>query len=94
MLSHRNKINECLNYNLRLATQSRNSERKIAGLLIIDEITLKVYKVAKVDSLDEGPTLSKSGSAQNKQLLEEHEMKVGADLRFDLAYFRLVLHLL
>lgn len=43
--------------------------RKIAGLLIIDEITSKVYKVAKVDSLDEGPTISKSGS-QTKQLLE------------------------
>lgn len=69
LLSHRNKINECLNYNLRLATQSRNAMRKIAGLLIIDEITSKVYKVAKVDSLDEGPTISKSGS-QTKQLLE------------------------
>lgn len=97
LLSHRNKVADCLAYNLRLATQTHALPRKLAGLLIVDEITTQLSRTAKPD-IDDGMTLTRTGSSQAR-LAEEGQGRGGggegrADLRLDLAYFRLVVHLL
>jgi hypothetical protein len=95
LLSHRPKAADCLTYNLRLATQTRVLARKLAGLLICDEVTTQLYKTAKSDPpMDEAKTLTRTASSQVR-LAEDHTgAGAGADLRLDLTYFRLVVHLL
>lgn len=91
LLSHKNKIGDCLNYTLRLVSQTSSLTRKFAGLLIVDDITTQIYRVSRQEVAEEGRTIARSGSSQG---LVGGEVKVGADLRFDLAYFRLVIQLL
>ena len=95
LLSHRPKAVDCLTYNLRLATQTRVLSCKLAGLLIADEVTTEFYKSAKLDLLaDEAKTLTRTASSQIRLTDDRATIGTGADLRLDLAYFRLVVHLL
>jgi hypothetical protein len=42
--SHRTKIQDCLNLNLRIVTQTQTLETKYAGLVIVNELVVNIYK--------------------------------------------------
>lgn len=98
LTSHRSKINECLSYNLRVATQSRKIENKYAGLIVLNEVVNNLYQVKQSNEiLTENKTFIKSSSSQNKKLITVETTKNNSlmpDTRADLHFFWLILHLI
>jgi hypothetical protein len=98
LTSHRSKIGECLSHNLRLTTQSTHIENKYAGLIVLNEVVNNLYQQKKgADTqTSEDRTNAKSASSKTRMLVEQNTNRtpVCNDLRADLHFFWLILHLL
>lgn len=68
--SHRTKIHDSLNHNLRIVTQAQELESKYAGLIILNEMVSNLYKekVNLDNAIPDSLTVARSSSSQGKML--------------------------